>query len=480
MSESESKKSDLQALPSKPVNEFQDGRKIPQYAWKKSFLDWWNQAWRSEYSDAKVEARLLSFLPFFPNPDLKRTAKIIDTDVGGGNYIHELYIENTESQNGTLAVSQNPVRDIVLVHGYAASLGLFFDNFERLSSIPGVRVHAIDMLGFGFSSRPNYPKYKHDTKADIYQNEDWFIDSIEEWRKRRGIEKFVLIGHSFGGYLSCAYAMKYNKKRMDEGKQSMIEKLVLLSPVGVERHDKSFLKDAQTPDAQVSPAERLAENRADPEVQISRELTSNQEDIVSPTGGSHTESSDTLQQDIENDKKAETPDKNEKSKSWRAKLVPWLWEKHVSPFSIVRNVGPMRSKFISNWTSHRFSHIYYTNPEKFQSIHDYFYRVFNGAGSGEYAITRILAYGALARLPLLDRCPGKFVNMDLPTLWLYGDKDWMNREAGQEMAKEINGLCTAEGKPELAEFGVISNAGHHLYLDNPQEFGDTVLNFLKK
>lgn len=478
MSESDALNADLQTKSAKPVSEFNDGRKIPQYAWKRSFLDWWNQAWRTEYSDTNVESRLLSFLPFFPKGDLTRTAKLIDTDVGNGNYIHEFCIENNQETNETGAGLPDQVKDIVLIHGYAASLGLFFDNFDRLSSIPGVRVHAIDMLGFGLSSRPKYPKYKNDSVADIYQNEDWFLDSIEEWRKRRGIEKFVLIGHSFGGYLSCAYAMKYNKRLIDEGKQSMIQKLVLLSPVGVERNSKSLLKEENMPAAQVSASERRAENEAEPEVQISREVTSNQEDIVAGTSGTRSRSSETLKDETRLDKNS-TSNEN-RPKTWRDKLVPWLWEKHASPFSIVRNVGPMRSKFISNWTTHRFSHIYYTNPEKFQSIHDYFYRIFNGAGSGEYAITRILSFGALARLPLLDRCPDKFVNMNLPTLWLYGDKDWMSRDAGQEMTKEINDLCKSEGKLDLAQFGVVTNAGHHLYLDNPQEFGDKLLDFLHK
>ena len=36
--------------------------------------------------------------------------------------------------------------------------------------------------------------------------------------------EFILLGHSFGAYLSCLFAIKYPQK---------IEKLILLSPVGV-------------------------------------------------------------------------------------------------------------------------------------------------------------------------------------------------------------------------------------------------------
>ena len=138
----------------------------------------------------------------------------------------------------------------------------------------------------------------------------------------------------------------------------------------------------------------------------------------------------------------------------------------------------MKSKFISAWTTHRFAHTYYKNPESFQNVHDYIYRVFNAKGSGEYAITRVLAIGAVAKLPLLDRCPEKFVNMGLPTLWMYGDKDWMNEEAGLEMTNEINDLSMKQHSAKMAYFKILTNSGHHLYLDNPPAFAREVFKFL--
>lgn len=472
-------------------------------------MDWYRHEVSGELSDQIVEHKLLSYLPFFPNSDGKRNAKIIDTDIGNGNHIHEFFIENTQNQGDSDLLNLSPattdtVKDIVLVHGYAASLGLFLDNFEKLSAIPGVRIHAIDMLGFGFSSRPSYPSYGVSSKEDIYANEDWFIDSIEEWRKRRGISHFILIGHSFGGYLSCAYARKYNQKlySSEDGGAAyrMIEKLVLLSPVGVERNANSLLKNESTPAAQASAVDKSRENTELPEVEISREISANQEDIVNPrqasagtvdgsaeSDGSYGSPGNGVTDESSRSDGSGKPDvetKNVESEgklsgNRRNKTIKFLWNKHVSPFSIVRGLGLIRSKLISGWTTHRFSHIYYTDPEKFQSIHNYFYRVFKAPGSGEYAITRVLAYGALARLPLLDRCPEEFVKMDLPTLWMYGDKDWMNRDAGKEITKEINDLAKAQGKPALATFKTLHNAGHHLYLDNPDQFAEAFYDFMK-
>ena len=52
---------------------------------------------------------------------------------------------------------------------------------------------------------------------------DFFVDSIENWRKKVDITNFHLIGHSFGGYLSGFYAMKY---------ENHVKKLICLSPAG--------------------------------------------------------------------------------------------------------------------------------------------------------------------------------------------------------------------------------------------------------
>ncbi|SLA32749.1 Uncharacterised protein [Mycobacteroides abscessus subsp. abscessus] len=68
--------------------------------------------------------------------------------------------------------------------------------------------------------------------------------------------------------------------------------------------------------------------------------------------------------------------------------------------------------------------------------------------------------------------------MKLPTLWIYGDKDWMNDEAGLEMTNEINDLSIDEYSKKLASFKIIKNAGHHLYLDNPPDFARVIFKFL--
>jgi cardiolipin-specific phospholipase len=83
---------------------------------------------------------------------------------------------------------------LVLVHGYGAGLAFFYRNFDALSRLPGWKLWAIDLLGYGRSSRPSFCIQSKDPDGKITEAEDWFIDALEEWRKERGIERFTLLG----------------------------------------------------------------------------------------------------------------------------------------------------------------------------------------------------------------------------------------------------------------------------------------------
>ncbi|KAK8692006.1 hypothetical protein V6N13_075491 [Hibiscus sabdariffa] len=104
---------------------------------------------------------------------------------------------------------------LVMIHGYAASQGFFFKNFDYLAN--HFQVIAIDMLGWGGSSRPDFKcKSTEETEA-------WFVDSLEEWRKAKNISKFILLGHSLGGYIASKYALKHPEH---------VQHLILVGPAG--------------------------------------------------------------------------------------------------------------------------------------------------------------------------------------------------------------------------------------------------------
>ncbi|ONH66907.1 putative cardiolipin-specific deacylase, mitochondrial [Cyberlindnera fabianii] len=396
-----------------------------EYGFIQGLKHWWSRG-----NLAKAENEILSGLPFYPETDHKRIAEIKNVSISKSQYIHEFNVRNIETSK------KEDEKHVVLVHGYGAALGLFIRNFEGLTEKPGVNLHALDLLGYGLSSRPKLPKQRGSTLEDVHNVEGFFIDSMEKWREESKIEKFNLIGHSFGGYLSALYALKYPQH---------VEKLVLVSPVGVER--SQF--DLSSPHSTTTKAEVQGPD-------IEQEI------------GLHNKKTD---EPVEKSSSLHVPDEN--GYVDRVPNLPWLmdlmWKRNMSPFTLIRGLGPWGASMATNWSFRRFAFL--EDHEMILKMHVYCYGTFAGKGSGEYALTRVLAPGALAKHPLLSRVPG---NLKMPSLWMYGDVDWMSKEAGKFMTKKINETATPETK---AEYKVVSGAGHHLYLDNPDEFNDDVYKF---
>lgn len=53
--------------------------------------------------------------------------------------------------------------------------------------------------------------------------EQQMVESLEEWRKQVNLDKFILLGHSFGGFLATSYAINYPDR---------VKHLILADPWG--------------------------------------------------------------------------------------------------------------------------------------------------------------------------------------------------------------------------------------------------------
>ncbi|KAI9316780.1 Alpha/Beta hydrolase protein [Dichotomocladium elegans] len=339
--------------------------------------------------------------------------------------LFELHPENSlDTLHNDLKASDSDTKSLVMCHGYGAGLGFFYRNYYALGQMPGWRVFALDWIGMGRSSRPKWTitrKNKGSWDQIIDEVEDHFVESLESWRKAVGLETMTLMGHSLGGYFAACYALKYPKR---------VEKLILVSPAGIPE----------------SPSEVTRPKNETPEQVIDKQASninnSMQAEAASAALG------DT----------SDVPVPRRRIPLW----AKYLWDKNITPMSIVRMSGPLGASLVNVYTSRRFAHL---ETQEQHALYDYLYHITSSAGSGEFALAAILAPGAYARRPLFRRLAG----LQMPTVFIYGEDDWMDYKAA-EKAKEHMKVPVKVIR--------IPYGGHHMYLDNPDEFNDVVYNEL--
>ena len=399
--------------------------------------------------------------------------------------------------------------NLVMLHGYGAGLGFFYRNFESLSRAEGWKVFALDLLGMGRSSRPPFKINAKDKAGKIEEAESWFVDALEEWRIKRGLDTFTLLGHSLGGYLAIAYALKY---------PGHLNKLILASPVGIP--EDPYAVDEEMPDPQDSTmANEFTQDAAETNSRGVQPATADNNNFMNQQTKGMLGSMDECRS-IANKPLADT---TKDAKQPPKRRLPWwlysLWEANmISPFTFVRWSGPLGPRLVSGWTSRRFSQL---PEEEAQALHDYSYALFRQRGSSEYALAYLLAPGAFARSPMIRRIQGvgrqwiqahdaPTVDGDtppkvsaansqqslaansaakreagFPVIFMYGENDWMDVAGGfaaEEKMKQERERILATASPEernsdhgVGKVIIINKAGHHVYLDGWEQFNRVML-----
>ena len=471
--------------------------------YKDGFSQWW-----AGLSPAQTEHQVLSFVPYLQKPPTHtqtgsappsaatssmsvdqssskkarpvRTNSITDAHgprqwhstlvqlAGKNRFLNEFSVER---------VGEETQNSLVMLHGYGAGLGFFYKNFDALSRLPHWKLYALDLLGMGRSSRPPFRIHAKEKESKIREAENWFIDALEEWRVKRGIDKMTLMGHSLGGYMAVCYALKY---------PGHLNKLILASPVGV-------------PEDPYAVNEEMPEPK---ESEMQNEFTQSQDETTGRTDNNNF-------LNARDKREAAAQNSNKPPRRQMPKWLTTLWDANISPFSLVRLSGPLGPRLVSGWTSRRFSHL---PPEEAQALHDYSYSLFRQRGSGEYALAYVLAPGAFARSPLIRRIQGvgrqwlepkstpdnlpastlpppqstaeRLRETGVPIVFLYGDHDWMDKQGGWDAEDKIRAekkkaLASASEAERERENGdaktvVVKNAGHHVYLDGWEEFNQII------
>lgn len=165
---------------------------------------------RKHVSDMTINSRALkiSCLYFLFVTAVRSEYKDFGILVGPDTYIHTILFEPATSP-------LEPATPLVMIHGFGCGIPQYYKNYDQLRSTR--QVYSLDLPGYGRSSRVQFTD-------DPESNENLFVEYLEKWRVGVGLEKFILLGHSFGAFLSAAYTIKYT---------SHVRHLVLNDPWGL-------------------------------------------------------------------------------------------------------------------------------------------------------------------------------------------------------------------------------------------------------
>jgi len=110
--------------------------------------------------------------------------------------VHEVRTQG--ARVSTLTMGEGP--DVLLIHGLGGAKSSFFDTASALSTRS--RVHALDLPGFGSSSKPALAPY----------NAKWFAKVVVDVMDALGIEKAHLVGNSMGGRVAIEVGLRFPER----------------------------------------------------------------------------------------------------------------------------------------------------------------------------------------------------------------------------------------------------------------------------
>ncbi|KAI8055918.1 Alpha/Beta hydrolase protein, partial [Syncephalis plumigaleata] len=399
----------------------------------------------SEEESRKAEARFVVTDPNLNTLEVSPPAAYIRwVNIGKGQYINTLTLESPkhvdtnqakDNTNTTTTATSSKIKS----HGYGAGLAYFYRNFASLVR-PGWRVYAIDWLGMGRSARVEFPSRPGKQTMEEYteKTEEFFIDSLERWRIAQGIEKMTLAGHSMGGYMSSLYSLRYPER---------VERLVLISPVGIPEQPSVAEKVGAAAEATAGIANEVSATSAPPSVEAVAATSSIiDNDQAEQQNLMVVDESDDLPEPEHEFQRPNSDNRPRKIPGW----VSTIWDRNFTPQWFVRAMGPFGPRLVNTYVQNRMAHL---PDEDRADLRDYTYHISSAPA--------ILAPGAHARHPLKDRLPG----LKMPTTFIYGEKDWMDYRHAVRLQPNM------QVETEVIR---IPYGGHHMYMENPEAFAEAM------
>jgi pimeloyl-ACP methyl ester carboxylesterase len=132
----------------------------------------------------------------------------------------QMHVATRQGETFVIACGKDHAPAVVLLHG-AGSNSAMWIAFARAWA-PHLKLYAVDLIGEPGSSAGSRPSLKSAAYAL------WLDDVVQALH----IDRFAMIGASFGGWVALDYATRYPER---------IDRLVLLVPGGVGRQRRSLL-----------------------------------------------------------------------------------------------------------------------------------------------------------------------------------------------------------------------------------------------
>ncbi|RVX14970.1 1-acylglycerol-3-phosphate O-acyltransferase [Vitis vinifera] len=330
---------------------------------------------------------------------------------------------------------------LVMVHGYGASQGFFFRNFDALAR----------RFSWGGSSRPDF------TCKSTKRLKLGSLIPLRSGVKPKTFSNFILLGHSVGGYVAAKYALKHPEH---------IQHLILVGPAGfsLESDGKSEWLTRFRATWKGAVLNHLWESNFTPQKLVRSNHSDGFRNLMSlpikyfPQDFSLFVGIGKIIRCIA----VSVIDSDGLDAYWfpylrleRVEIISDLSKELEYLMLVERGIGPWGPDLVRKYTSARFSS-YSTGDllteEESKLLTDYVYHTVAAKASGELCLKYIFSFGAFARLPLLHSAS----EWKVPTTFIYGFEDWMNYQGAQEARKQMK-------------------AGHFVFIDNPSGFHSAVL-----
>ena len=240
------------------------------------------------------------------------------------------------------------------------------------------------------SSRPQFKGTSRE------QGEAFYTDALQHWADAQKVESYVLLGHSFGGYVAACWALAHPQR---------CKRLILVGSAGMEAHNRACLGHNGQPWGLEGPA---------------------------------------------------------------LEAFNALWYA-IQPQAVVRMAGPLGPSIAADYIQRKFgprSAGGHLSEAESEALQHYCFHCLAGGGRGAVANPpphHALFFGPGARCyaPLSARLD----DLERPISFVYGLYDWMDWRDADKVRHSLSRPAT---------LGLVENAGHHVYLENPEGFHDAL------